>query len=126
MSLETDHRDLYARVVRLYGLRHALKEAVYGFAMIEKLRRHDYELSTGAKVRQSFCNARTAGLLLCLVPLPAHAYIGPALAFTSYLFGPVIAILAAVAMLLAWPAWKLVQKIRGKPVTEGDDGKTEE
>jgi PadR family transcriptional regulator, regulatory protein PadR len=28
-------------------LHHAVKETVYGFAMIEELRRHGYELSTG-------------------------------------------------------------------------------
>ena len=59
-----------------------------------------------------------AALPLALAPWPAHAYIGPAIAFVSYLAGPIIAIGAAVAMLLAWPAWKLIQKLRGKPVQE--------
>ena len=42
-----DHRDLYAGLIRLHVLHHATKEAIYGFAMIEELRRHGYELSTG-------------------------------------------------------------------------------
>lgn len=44
---EADHRGLYAGLIRLHVLHHAVKEAVYGFAMIEELRRHGYELSTG-------------------------------------------------------------------------------
>ncbi|MGA7324865.1 MAG: PadR family transcriptional regulator [Rhodomicrobium sp.] len=46
-SEETNHRDLYAGLIRLHVLHHAVKETVYGFAMIEELRRHGYELSTG-------------------------------------------------------------------------------
>ncbi len=46
-SAETNHRDLYAGLIRLHVLHHAVKETVYGFAMIEELRRHGYELSTG-------------------------------------------------------------------------------
>ena len=42
-----DHRDLYGGLIRLHVLHHAVKEPVYGFAMIEELRRHGYELSTG-------------------------------------------------------------------------------
>ena len=44
---DADHRDLYAGLIRLHVLHHAVKETVYGFAMIEELRRHGYELSTG-------------------------------------------------------------------------------
>ncbi|HWG04998.1 MAG TPA: PadR family transcriptional regulator [Beijerinckiaceae bacterium] len=44
---EADHRDLYTGFIRLHVLHHAVKEPVYGFAMIEELRRHGYELSTG-------------------------------------------------------------------------------
>ena len=62
-------------------------------------------------------------LLLCLTPLPAQAYIGPAIAFVSYLLGPFVAILAAVVMLCAWPLWKLVQKIRGKKTPPGESDK---
>lgn len=46
-SSDTNHRDLYAGLIRLHVLHHAVKETVYGFAMIEELRRHGYELSTG-------------------------------------------------------------------------------
>ena len=44
---KTDYRDLYAGLIRLHVLHHAAKETVYGFAMIEELRRHGYELSAG-------------------------------------------------------------------------------
>ena len=47
ISQEADHRDLYAGLVRLHVLHHAVKEPVYGLAMIEELRRHGYELSAG-------------------------------------------------------------------------------
>ncbi len=47
VAAETDHRGLYAGLIRLHVLHHAVKESVYGFAMIEELRRHGYELSTG-------------------------------------------------------------------------------
>jgi PadR family transcriptional regulator, regulatory protein PadR len=46
-SADADHRGLYTGLIRLHVLHHAVKEAVYGFAMIEELRRHGYELSTG-------------------------------------------------------------------------------
>lgn len=46
-SPKTDYRDLYAGLIRLHVLHHAAKETVYGFAMIEELRRHGYELSAG-------------------------------------------------------------------------------
>ena len=42
-----DHRDLYAGLIRLHVLHHACKETIYGFAMIEELRRHGYEISAG-------------------------------------------------------------------------------
>ena len=44
---EADHRGLYTGLIRLHVLHHAVKEPVYGFAMIEELRRHGYELSAG-------------------------------------------------------------------------------
>lgn len=44
---EPDHRGLYTGLIRLHVLHHAAKEPVYGFAMIEELRRHGYELSAG-------------------------------------------------------------------------------
>lgn len=46
-SRQSDHRDLYAGLVRLHVLHHAAKEPVYGLAMIDELRRHGYELSAG-------------------------------------------------------------------------------
>jgi PadR family transcriptional regulator PadR len=46
-SPDADHRDLYAGLIRLHVLHHAVKETVYGFAMMEELRRHGYELSAG-------------------------------------------------------------------------------
>jgi PadR family transcriptional regulator PadR len=42
-----DHRNLYAGLIRLHVMHHACKEAVYGLAMIEELRRHGYRLSAG-------------------------------------------------------------------------------
>jgi PadR family transcriptional regulator, regulatory protein PadR len=44
---EADHRGLYGGLIRLHVLHHAVKETVYGFAMIEELRHHGYELSAG-------------------------------------------------------------------------------
>jgi DNA-binding PadR family transcriptional regulator len=44
---DADHRGLYTGLIRLHVLHHAAKETVYGFAMIEELRRHGYELSAG-------------------------------------------------------------------------------
>lgn len=41
------HRELYAGLIRLHVLHHAVKEPLYGLAMIEELRRHGYELSAG-------------------------------------------------------------------------------
>lgn len=46
-TADAHHRGLYTGLIRLHVLHHAVKEAVYGFAMIEELRRHGYELSTG-------------------------------------------------------------------------------
>ncbi len=42
------YRSLYAELIRLHVVHHAAKEAVYGFATIEELRRHGSELSSGA------------------------------------------------------------------------------
>ena len=43
----TDDRFLYAGLIRLHVLHHAVKEPVYGLAMIEELARHGYKLSAG-------------------------------------------------------------------------------
>jgi PadR family transcriptional regulator, regulatory protein PadR len=42
-----DDRFLYAGLIRLHVLHHAIKEPVYGLAMIEELGRHGYKLSAG-------------------------------------------------------------------------------
>ena len=42
-----EQRYLYAGLVRLHVLHHAVKEPVYGLAMIEELGRHGYKLSAG-------------------------------------------------------------------------------
>ena len=42
-----DDRFLYAGLIRLHVLHHAVKEPVYGLAMIEELARHGYKLSAG-------------------------------------------------------------------------------
>jgi PadR family transcriptional regulator PadR len=46
-AVDAGHRSLYTGLIRLHVLHHAAKEAVYGFAMIEELRRHGYTLSAG-------------------------------------------------------------------------------
>jgi PadR family transcriptional regulator, regulatory protein PadR len=42
-----DDRFLYAGLIRLHVLHHAVKEPVYGLAMIDELARHGYKLSAG-------------------------------------------------------------------------------
>ena len=42
-----DERYLYAGLIRLHVLHHAVLEPVYGLAMIEELARHGYKLSAG-------------------------------------------------------------------------------
>jgi PadR family transcriptional regulator len=42
-----DDRFLYAGLIRLHLLHHAVKEPIYGLAMIEELARHGYKLSAG-------------------------------------------------------------------------------
>jgi DNA-binding PadR family transcriptional regulator len=42
-----DDRFLYAGLIRLHVLHHAVHEPVYGLAMIEELGRHGYRLSAG-------------------------------------------------------------------------------
>jgi Transcriptional regulator PadR-like family len=46
-SSDADQRGLYTGLIHLHVLHHAAKEADYGFAMIEELRCHGYELSAG-------------------------------------------------------------------------------
>lgn len=42
-----DEKYLYAGLIRLHVLHHAVKEPVYGLAMIEELARHGYKISAG-------------------------------------------------------------------------------
>jgi PadR family transcriptional regulator PadR len=42
-----DDRFLYTGLIRLHVLHHAVKEPVYGVAMIEELGRHGYKVSAG-------------------------------------------------------------------------------
>ena len=42
-----EHQDLLVGFIRLHILHHAVKEDVYGQAMIEELGRHGYRLSAG-------------------------------------------------------------------------------
>jgi PadR family transcriptional regulator PadR len=42
-----DDRFLYGGLIRLHVLHHAVKEPIYGLAMIEELARHGYRLSAG-------------------------------------------------------------------------------
>ncbi len=42
-----DDRYLYAGLIRLHVLHHAVKEPIYGLAMIEELARHGYKVSAG-------------------------------------------------------------------------------
>ena len=51
---------------------------------------------------------------LTLVSFPAFAYIGPAIAFIAYLLGPVVAVVAGIAMILSFPILKLYRKFKGK------------
>lgn len=52
--------------------------------------------------------------VLCLTAFPAYAYIGPVIAFVSYLLGPVIAIIAAIAMVLYFPIRAYMKKRKKK------------
>jgi len=42
-----DDRFLYAGLIRLHVLHHAVRESIYGLAMIEELARHGYKVSAG-------------------------------------------------------------------------------
>ncbi|HLW75415.1 MAG TPA: PadR family transcriptional regulator [Bryobacteraceae bacterium] len=43
-----DDRDLYAGLIRLHVLHHAVHEPVFGLGMIEELGRHGYRVSPGS------------------------------------------------------------------------------
>lgn len=53
-------------------------------------------------------------LVIGSISFPAQAYIGPGIVLISYLFGPVIAVVSVVAMILFYPALLLYRKIKGK------------
>ena len=42
-----DEKHLYAGLIRLHVLHHAVQERIYGLALIEELGRHGYKLSAG-------------------------------------------------------------------------------
>src|SRR5208337_2095707 len=42
-----DDKYLYAGLIRLHVLHHAVREPIYGLAMIEELGRHGYKISAG-------------------------------------------------------------------------------
>ena len=42
-----DDKELYSGLVRLHILRSAVKEAIFGLGIIEKLAKHGYKLSSG-------------------------------------------------------------------------------
>jgi PadR family transcriptional regulator, regulatory protein PadR len=47
MATPVEDRFLYAGLIRLHVLHHAVRQPVYGLAMIEELARHGYRLSAG-------------------------------------------------------------------------------
>lgn len=50
-------------------------------------------------------------LFVCLLFIaPSYAYVGPAIAFVSYLLGPIAAVLAAIGIVLYLPVKKLLKK----------------
>ncbi|MPZ44650.1 MAG: PadR family transcriptional regulator [Betaproteobacteria bacterium] len=57
-------RDVMLSFVRVHILHHAAKEAVYGLAMIEELRRHGYDLSPGT-LYPILHGMEQSGLLKC-------------------------------------------------------------
>jgi PadR family transcriptional regulator, regulatory protein PadR len=42
-----DGREFYSSLIRLHILHHAVKEPIFGLAIIEELARHGYKLSPG-------------------------------------------------------------------------------
>ena len=42
-----DDKDLYAGLIRLHILHHAVREPIYGLGIIEELGRHGYKLGAG-------------------------------------------------------------------------------
>src|SRR5690349_18123316 len=46
-NIDIDH-DLYAGLIRLHVLHHAVEEPIFGLGMIEELGRHGYRISPGS------------------------------------------------------------------------------
>jgi PadR family transcriptional regulator PadR len=43
-----EYRDLYAGLIRIHVLHHAVEEPIFGLGMIEELARHGYHISAGS------------------------------------------------------------------------------
>ena len=63
-------------------------------------------------------------MMALLIAKPAYAYIGPAIAAIGYLLGPVVAIIAAAAMILIWPVYRLFKRHKSK--NQPEDKKDED
>lgn len=61
---------------------------------------------------------------LLLASTPAQAYIGPAIAVVGYIAGPVVAVIAAVALILSYPAMALWRKYKKKKAGNEKDAKS--
>lgn len=64
-------------------------------------------------------------LFFCGLALPAFAYIGPAVAFLSYLLGPVVAVIVAIALMVLWP-FIVIYKKRKKAKEAAPDGQPDD
>jgi hypothetical protein len=62
-------------------------------------------------------------LVLVVAAKTAHAYIGPGVAFISYLFGPIAAAIAAVGMILYLPIKTFLRRCKNNRI---DADKTRE
>ena len=60
-----DDRYLYAGLIRLHLLHHAVKEPIYGLAMIEELGRHGYKVSAGTNGEPSSEAPSTSLGIIC-------------------------------------------------------------
>lgn len=58
--------------------------------------------------------AMVVGGAILFRPTPAYAYILPALGLLSYLAGPAVAVLGALALVLLWPLRALIRKLKKK------------
>ena len=60
-------------------------------------------------------------LLFMIITEPAYAYIGPAIAFLGYLLGPLVAVIGAIVIILAWPAMSLYKKYKKNKAENTND-----